>query len=80
MLVARSRNRDLADDLAQEVMMDAICALRRGQLREPSKLTPFVLAIARNVLNSHYRARRASPSRWNSPTICPIFAPMPTLW
>ena len=69
MLVARSRNRDLADDLAQEVMIEAICALRRGQLREPSKLTPFVLAIARNVLNSHYRGAARQPE-----------SPRPTPW
>ncbi len=56
MLVARSRNPDLASDLQQDVMIEAICALRRGQLRDPAKLTAFVLAIARNTLNNHLRA------------------------
>jgi RNA polymerase sigma factor (sigma-70 family) len=56
MLVARSRNSDLAADLQQDVMIEAICALRRGQLREPAKLTSFVLAIARNTLNNYLRA------------------------
>ena len=56
MLVARSRNPDLAADLQQDVMIEAICALRRGQLHDPAKLTAFVLGIARNVLNNYYRA------------------------
>jgi RNA polymerase sigma factor (sigma-70 family) len=55
MLIARSRNPDLASDLQQDVMIEAICALRRGQIHDPAKLTPFVLAIARNVLNHYLR-------------------------
>ena len=54
-LVARSRNPDLAADLQQDVMIEAICALRRGQLHDPAKLTAFVLAIARNTLNNYLR-------------------------
>lgn len=61
MLVARSRNPDLAGDLLQDVMIEAICALRRGQLREPPKLSSFVIAIARNVLNSHFRGEVRRP-------------------
>lgn len=55
MLLARSRNPDLAADLQQDVMIEAICALRRGQLQDSAKLTSFVLAIARNLLNNHFR-------------------------
>lgn len=58
MLLARSRNPDLSADLQQEVMIEAICALRRGQLREPAKLSGFVIGIARNRLNNHFRANR----------------------
>jgi RNA polymerase sigma factor (sigma-70 family) len=71
MLLARSRNPDLASDLRQDVMIEAICALRRGQLREPSKLTPFVLAIARNVLNNHYRASVRQPESLELPDDLP---------
>jgi DNA-directed RNA polymerase specialized sigma subunit len=56
MLLARSRNPDVAADLLQDVMIEAICALRRGQLREPAKLSSFVIAIARNRLNNHFRS------------------------
>jgi RNA polymerase sigma factor (sigma-70 family) len=57
MLIARSRDPDLAADLQQEVLIGAICALRRGQLLDPSKLTAYVLSIARNVLNNHFRSQ-----------------------
>ena len=55
MLMARSRNGDVAADLMQDVMIEAICALRRGQLQDSAKLTSFVLGIARNLLNNYYR-------------------------
>lgn len=63
MLLARTRNADASADLLQDVIIEAICALRKGQLREPSKLTGFVLGIARNLLKGHFRgmARQAEP-------------------
>jgi len=54
-------------------MIEALCALRRGQLRDPAKLTQFVIAIARNVLNNHFEAKFGGPNRSNSRIICPIF-------
>jgi RNA polymerase sigma factor (sigma-70 family) len=71
MLLARSRNPDLASDLLQEVMIEAICALRRGQLREPAKLSSFVIAIARNLLNSHYRGAMRRPESLELPDDLP---------
>jgi len=58
LLLARSRLPDLAADLQQDVMIEAICALRSGQLRDAQKLSAFVSAIARNRLNNHYRSSR----------------------
>jgi RNA polymerase sigma factor (sigma-70 family) len=71
MLMARSRNPDLAADLAQDVMIEAICALRRGQLREPAKLSSFVIAIARNLLNSHFRGEVRRPESLELPDNLP---------
>jgi len=71
MLLARSRNPDLAADLRQDVMIEAICALRRGQLREPAKLTPFVIAITRNVLNSYFRTTVRQPESVELPDDLP---------
>ena len=71
MLLARSRNADLAADLVQDVMIEAICALRRGQLREPAKLSSFVIAIARNLLNSHFRGEVRRPESLELPDELP---------
>ncbi len=61
LLIVRSRNPELARDLQQDVMIEALCALRKGQLREANRLAAFVAGIARNVLNSHFRAKSRSP-------------------
>ena len=61
MLLARSRNPDLAADLLQDALIESLCSLRRGLLRDPEKLTVFVMAIARNVLNSHFRGEAHRP-------------------
>jgi RNA polymerase sigma-70 factor (ECF subfamily) len=63
MLLARTRNPDLVGDLAQDALLEALCALRRGQIREPRKLTSFVIGIASNVLNNYFRnvSRRLEP-------------------
>jgi RNA polymerase sigma factor (sigma-70 family) len=71
MLLARSRNPDVAADLLQDVMIEAICALRRGQLREPAKLSSFVIAIARNRLNSHFRSSAKTPESLEFPENLP---------
>jgi RNA polymerase sigma factor (sigma-70 family) len=71
MLLARSRNSDLAADLLQDVMIEAICALRRGQLRESSKLTQFVMGITRNLLNNHFRASVRGPESLELPDDLP---------
>jgi RNA polymerase sigma factor (sigma-70 family) len=71
MLRARSRNSDLTADLVQDVMIESICALRRGQLREPSKLTAFVLAIARNILYSHFNNASRQPESLEFPDDLP---------
>ena len=71
MLLARSRNADMTADLVQDVMIEAICALRRGQMREPAKLSSFVLAIARNRLNNYYRSSTRSPESLEFPDNLP---------
>ena len=58
MLTARLRDADLASDLKQDVMIEALCALRRGQIQDPEKLTQFVLGIARNCMNNYFRSSK----------------------
>ena len=66
-LKARTRNAEIAADLLQDVMIEAICALRNGKLREPVKLDAFILGIARNLLNNHFRGLARQPASLESP-------------
>jgi RNA polymerase sigma factor (sigma-70 family) len=58
MMAIRTRDREAARDLAQEALMAALGALRKGQLREAERLAGFVHGIARNVLNNFFRQQR----------------------
>jgi RNA polymerase sigma factor (sigma-70 family) len=79
MLLARTRNADASADLTQDVLMEALCALRRGQLREASKLTAFVLGIARNLLKGHYRGQMRQPEGLEFPDQLPDLKPSSVL-
>jgi len=61
--LARMRTHDasLAQDLTQDVLVAVVVALRDGHLREPDRLAAFVYGTARNVINSHFRARSRLP-------------------
>jgi RNA polymerase sigma factor (sigma-70 family) len=61
-LTMRTRDRETARDLGQEVMMSVLTALRRGQLREPERLGAFVYGTARNVVNNYLRTGRRDRS------------------
>jgi len=58
---ARTRDREAARDLTQEVFIAVLKALREGQLRDSAKLAAFVQGTARNVINNYFRtlARRS---------------------
>ena len=64
--MTRVRTRGALDgqDVSQEVMLAAITAVRRGQLRESERLGAFIAGIARNVINNQLRVharRRTEP-------------------
>lgn len=53
------RHAGAAEDLSQQVLLQAIEALRAGSIREPEKLASYVLGIARmTVLNQRKGVRR----------------------
>src|SRR5437868_1681058 len=53
------RNETAAEDLTQQVLITTLEALRAGRLREPEKLTSFVLGTCRmSVLDLRRNAQR----------------------
>jgi len=61
LVLARTRDPELARDLAQDVMFAVVRAVRSEQLREPERLAGFVYGTARNLLNNHLRSRGRMP-------------------
>ncbi|HKC26065.1 MAG TPA: sigma-70 family RNA polymerase sigma factor [Thermoanaerobaculia bacterium] len=45
----------VADDLYQETFRIALEKIRRGQLRDPSRLSGFLASLARNLVIEHFR-------------------------
>jgi len=54
---ARTRDREAALDLTQEILIAVLTALRKGQLRESAKLAAFIQGTARNLINNYLRTR-----------------------
>jgi RNA polymerase sigma-70 factor (ECF subfamily) len=61
MMMARTRDADLARDLAQDALIALLQALRAGQLRDHERLPAFAHGIARNIVNNFFRTRQREP-------------------
>lgn len=59
---ARLRDEELARELAQDILIAVIVALRAGRVREADRLTGFVLATARNHIANHFREESRKPA------------------
>ncbi|HYP07419.1 MAG TPA: sigma-70 family RNA polymerase sigma factor [Bryobacteraceae bacterium] len=80
-LGARTGNADWVEELTQETVLAAICALRAGRLRQGEALEAFILGIARNRLAEAFRQlerTRTEPlpednetGRFSSPSVAP---------
>jgi RNA polymerase sigma factor (sigma-70 family) len=57
----RTHDRDAAEDLAQEILMAVLQALRVERLHDPQKLTAFVYGTARNLINNYLKSRTRHP-------------------
>jgi RNA polymerase sigma factor (sigma-70 family) len=57
----RMRDPDVVGELANDVLIAVVCALRARKLQDTTKVLPFVRGIARNVTNYHFRVRRSRP-------------------
>jgi RNA polymerase sigma factor (sigma-70 family) len=61
MSVVRTRDREAARELVQDVLMAVIGALRKGQLQDTDKLAAFVHGTARNLINNRLRNASQRP-------------------
>ena len=61
MALSRTRNRDAARELMDDVLMAVITALRHGSVRNTAQLGGFVRGTAANIINGYIRASRRAP-------------------
>jgi RNA polymerase sigma-70 factor (ECF subfamily) len=76
------RDSHAADDLVQQVLIVTLEALRAGRLREPEKLSSFVLGTCRmTVLDLRRNAQRKERllEQFGAESLLPAEAPMPQL-
>lgn len=62
MAVVRLRDPEAAREIAQEVLLAVLVALREGKVRETEKLPAFVSGTTRNLANNHFRSLREQPN------------------
>jgi RNA polymerase sigma-70 factor (ECF subfamily) len=75
MALARTRDREAALEIAQDVMVAVLVALRDGRLRKSESLASFVFSTARHHVGSHLRSavrdRSAPPQPTRNPNPSP---------
>jgi RNA polymerase sigma-70 factor (ECF subfamily) len=67
-----------ADDLYQDTFRIALEKIRRGDLREPEKLSGFVLGIARNLVIDYFRRAARQDSLTEIDEAAPLSHPAPS--
>jgi len=55
---ARTRDREIARDLTQDILLAVIKAARADQIREASKLEAFIQGTAKNLINNYFRTQK----------------------
>jgi len=64
LILAKTYDASLTDDIVQEAFMICIEKIRQGKLRENDKTKPYLFAIAMNVLRDHRRKQQRFTD-WN---------------
>jgi RNA polymerase sigma factor (sigma-70 family) len=60
-LTRRLRDREAARELANDVLMAMVRAVREDRLKHPERLAGFVYGTARNLVNNYLRKRHCRP-------------------
>ncbi len=72
---ARTRDPAAAEDLAQEILLACLEALRGGHVKSPEHLGAFVHGTARNLVNNYFRSRARRPVEVSLPDSLPCDPP-----
>ena len=75
-LARLARNRDVAEDLAEETWLRVVANAPR--LRDDTRLAPWLFTIARNLFASYCRSRALDYDAMSSPILWPAQPPEPS--
>jgi RNA polymerase sigma-70 factor (ECF subfamily) len=70
------RNRDVAEDLAEETWLRVVASVPR--LRDDTRLAPWLFTIARNLYASYCRSRALDYDALSSTSLWPVHPPEPS--
>lgn len=62
LLRSRTRDPEAARELADDVLVAVVKAVREGRVLDAARLSGFVYGTARNVVNNYLRSRRSRPA------------------
>lgn len=65
-IYSKVRNRDVANDLFQDIFIKVINTLKAGQYSEEGKFLPWVLRISHNLVIDYFRKAKRIPAFANS--------------
>ena len=78
-IILRAESSDAAavDDLFQETFRIALEKIRKGEIREPDRLSGFIAALARNLVIAHFRRVAAQRAPSGSLHLATVASPSP---
>lgn len=73
-VLSKSKDPALIDDIFQDTFLLVLVKIREGQLNEPSKLAAFIVSVANNLLIEHYRKNKRRKTDSDSEMISRVAA------
>lgn len=61
-IMSKVRDRQVAEDIFQEVFYKVVITLKRGRYNEEGKFLPWILRISRNLVIDYFRKRNRMPT------------------
>lgn len=66
------------EDVYQETFCLALQKIRRGEVRDPERLSGFIVSLARNVMIDHFRRTSRRQAREEPVDTTPLYSPEPS--
>jgi len=78
MVICQSASSGSIDDIYQETFCLVLQKIRRGEVREPERLSGFIVSVARNLMIDHFRRTSRQQAREDPVDTTPLYSPEPS--